>query len=138
MELSPSSEVNSCTATREFPTSYGTRKFITMFTRALNWSLSWGRSIQSIPRHPISLRPILVLSIHLYLSLPRGIFPSGFPTNILYTFLFSPTHATYRAHLILLDLIILIILGKQYKFPKGLSNVIIIRFKVSIVHPLAE
>jgi hypothetical protein len=36
-----------------------------MFTRALHWSLSWARSIQSIPSHPISLRSILILSTHL-------------------------------------------------------------------------
>jgi hypothetical protein len=27
---------------------YGTRRFITVFTRAIDWSLSWARSIQSI------------------------------------------------------------------------------------------
>jgi hypothetical protein len=41
---------------KNFPAFYGTRKFITVFTRALHWSLSWARSIQSIPSHPISLR----------------------------------------------------------------------------------
>jgi hypothetical protein len=35
----------------------------------------------------LSLRFILTLSIHLYLGLPCGLFPSGFPTNILYAFL---------------------------------------------------
>jgi hypothetical protein len=34
-----------------------------MFTRALHWSLSWTRSIQSIPSHPMSLRSILILSL---------------------------------------------------------------------------
>jgi hypothetical protein len=33
---------------KNFPTFYGTRKFITVFTRALHLSLSWARWIQSI------------------------------------------------------------------------------------------
>jgi hypothetical protein len=49
---------------KNFPAFYGTRRFITMFIRALYWSLSWARSIQSTPSHPISLRSILILSTH--------------------------------------------------------------------------
>jgi hypothetical protein len=63
----------------------------------------------------ISLRSIPILSTHLRLGLPSGLFPSDFPTNILYAFLVSPLRATWPAHLILLDLITLIILGEAYK-----------------------
>jgi hypothetical protein len=31
---------------KKFSAFYGTRRFITVFTRALHWSLSWARSIQ--------------------------------------------------------------------------------------------
>jgi hypothetical protein len=72
---------------------------------------------RSSPYHPIPsyLRSILILSIHLRLCLPSGLFPSGFPTDILYASLFSPIRATCPTHLILLDLIILIMLGEEYE-----------------------
>jgi hypothetical protein len=63
---------------KNFTAFYGTRRFITMFTKALHWSLSWARSIQSTPSHPISLRSILILSSRLRLGLPSALFPSGF------------------------------------------------------------
>jgi hypothetical protein len=69
MELSPSGGATNSAGTQEFPSIYGTRRFITVFTRALHWSLSWARSIQSIPSHPISLRSILILSTHLRLDM---------------------------------------------------------------------
>jgi hypothetical protein len=66
---------------KNFPAFYGTRRFITVFTIALHWSLSLARSSESILSHPISLRSILILSTHLSLGLPSGLFHSGFLTN---------------------------------------------------------
>ena len=42
-----------------------------------NMSLSWATAIQSMPTQPTSWRPILILSSHLRLRLPSGLFPSG-------------------------------------------------------------
>jgi hypothetical protein len=63
--------------------SYGTRRFITVFTQARHWTLSWASWIQFAPSIPISLRSILMLSSHLRLGLPSGLLPSGLPTKTL-------------------------------------------------------
>ncbi|PNF33830.1 hypothetical protein B7P43_G08608 [Cryptotermes secundus] len=54
-------------------------------------------------------------SIPCSLDLPSGVLPPVFPTNILCAFLISPIRATCPSHLILLNFIILIILGEEYK-----------------------
>jgi hypothetical protein len=80
-ELSPLGKPSIMQSLRNFPAFYGTRRFIAVFTRALQWSLSWARLTQSTPSHPISQRSFLILSTHLRLGLPSGLLPSGFPTK---------------------------------------------------------
>ena len=89
---------------KKFSAFYGTRRFITAFTSTRHLSLFWASSIQSVPPHPTSWRPILILPSHL-LGLPSSLFPLGFLTKILCMPLFSPIHSTCLAHLILLDFI---------------------------------
>jgi hypothetical protein len=71
---------------KTLPSFYGTQRFITTFTRACHYP----EPDQSRPRHPIlSVQHPAILSTHLHLCLPSGLFPFGFPTNSLYGF-FSP------------------------------------------------
>jgi hypothetical protein len=79
-----------------FPAFYGAWRFITDFTRALYWSLSWARPIQSTPPHTISPGSFLILSIHLRLGLASGLFPSGFAPNNLYAVTLLP-HSCYMS-----------------------------------------
>ena len=69
---------------KKFPAFYGTRRFLTALTSARHLSLSWVSPSQSSYPNPTSWRSILILSSHLGLGLPSGLFPSGFPTSTLY------------------------------------------------------
>ena len=69
---------------KKFPIFYGSRRFITAFTSARHLYLSWASSIKSISPHPTTWKSILILSSHLRLGLPGGLFPSGLPTKTLY------------------------------------------------------
>ena len=68
---------------KKFPAFYGTRRFLTARTSARHLSLSWASPIQSAYPNPTSWRSILILSSHLRLGLPSGLFPSGFPTRLI-------------------------------------------------------
>ena len=68
--------------------------------------------------HPTSGRSILIITSHLCLGLPSGLFPSVFPTKPPYTSLLSPTLATCTVYLIL-DSITRMIFGEQYRSLKS-------------------
>jgi len=95
---------------------YGTRWFIALFSRVHHWTLPWASWIHSTPSHPVSLISSVMLSSYLCLGLRSGIFPSGFPSTILYEFLVTPTSYTHPAHFIFLDWITLIISNEEYKW----------------------
>ena len=121
---------------KKFPAFHGTRRFITALTSVHHLSLFWAHPIQSIYPHPTSWRSILILSTHLPLGLPSGLFPSGFPTKTLYTPLSSPIRATCPAHLILLDFITRTILDEQYKsFSSSLCNLLYSPVTSSLLGP---
>jgi hypothetical protein len=89
---------------------FGAWRFVTEFTRAIQWSLYWTNLIQSIPSHIISGRSILIFFTYLRLGLLTGIFPSGLPANNICAFILS-----WSARPIPFDLIFVITLGEGYK-----------------------
>ena len=88
-EQSPSWEANRFSANQEIPrilwnpkVHYRIHKYPPTFPILSQFdpvptpiSLSWPNSIQSTPLHPNSWRSILILSSHLRLGLPSGLFP---------------------------------------------------------------
>ena len=105
---------------------------------------SWGSSIQSIPLHPTSWRSIII-SFHLRLGLPSGLFPSSFHIKTLYTPLLSPIRATCPAQFIL-DFITRTMLAEEYRslssslcnFLHSPVNLVPFRPKYSPQHPILK
>ena len=91
---------------KKFPAFYRTQRFIiTAFTSARHLSLSWARSIQSMPTHPTSWRSILISSSHPRQGLPSGLFPSCFLTKTSYArpllqtcYMPRPSHSSLFDH----------------------------------------
>ena len=131
MEQSPSWEANSPSVDQKFWAFYGTRRFITALTSVRHLSLSWARSIQSMPSS-IFWQSILILCFHLRLGFSNWSLSLRFPTKTLHARLLSPMRATFPPPLILLDLITRIIFGEQYR---SLSSSLCSLFQSALTSP---
>jgi hypothetical protein len=111
MELSPSWEAVSRSATQEFRKMIWNPKVHYRLHKSplMIPILSWINSVYNSPSYFSKIHFNIIP--HLRLSLPSDLLPSGFPTKIL----FAPIRSTCPTNLILLELIILIILGEEYK-----------------------
>ena len=98
MQQSPSCKTNWYQPVKKFTEFCGARSFITANTSAHRLSLSLASFIQSITLNSTFWRSILLLSSHLRLDHPIGLFPSRFDTKTLYTPLISPIRATGPTH----------------------------------------
>ena len=123
---------------KKFPAFYVTRRFNTTITSVRHLSLSWASPIQSTYQYPTSWRSILILSTHLHLGLPIGLFPSGFPIRPLS----SPIRATCPAHLILLALYLYLtvfslysVTGKTSWFQRSTDFIVKVKVKWSRYRP---
>ena len=129
---------------KKFPTFYGTRKFITTFTRARRLSLSWVRLIQSMPPHPTSWRSILILSSHLRLGIPSSFLPSDFPIKTLYMPLISipkcymprPSHYSRFNHPNNIWWVLQMITHRRLQYCTHVfKNINFVNFKEDIINP---
>jgi hypothetical protein len=64
---------------KNFPTFYGTRRFITVFTRALHWFLSRINPVHTITSYFTNIHINIIFPPTS--NLPSGLFPFGFPTK---------------------------------------------------------
>jgi len=90
---------------KKFTALHGTRRFITAFTTAPQFYVSWTTQTQCKSFHPISLLSIRIWFSHLLFCLPSYLLPSGFPIKILRAFLSFSARTICPVSLSLLELI---------------------------------
>jgi hypothetical protein len=108
-----------CIATeliKKFPTIYGAKEYYIQSSYEPATG-PYPETDESIPYYnTISSRSIFMLSFHLCPGLPNGLFLSGFPPKIVYSFLMTLIIVTTcPTYLFLLDLLTLLIFGEEYK-----------------------
>jgi hypothetical protein len=87
MELSPCWEAASRSATQEYPNTLWNHNVLYRSHKSLllDLILSQMDSVHTTPAYFSKIH-----ASHVSLDLPSGLFLSGFPTNILYPYLFPP------------------------------------------------
>jgi len=93
MEQSPSWEANMSLAGQEIPNILWNLKVHYCIPTRLLPVQCWAQLMLSVPPHPVSWRSI-VISSHLCLGLPSGLFRSGLHTKTVYAPFLVPIHAT--------------------------------------------
>jgi hypothetical protein len=138
MELSPSWESYNGEAPQEFPYSLRNPKVHYHVHKSLPLVaiLNQINPVHTIPSY---------LRSHLFLSLPSGIFLSGFPTKILYKFAFSracyipcPAHPPWLGRSSFTWQRVQIIMLLIMQFPPSTYHFIPLRPKYSTQHPVLE
>ena len=115
MEQSPSWEANRFWASQEFLCVLWNQKVYYWIHKSPP-SVPILSQINPVPAPQSTFwRSVLILPSHLRLDLPSSLFPSCFPTKILYTSHISAICTTFSTHLILPDLVIRMIIGEEYR-----------------------
>ena len=136
---SSSWETNSCSANPEIPSiSWCPRVHYSLHNSPpLVQILSQMKPVHALLSY--FFRYFLILFSHLYLGIPSGIPPSGFPSKTHNIFLFYPIYAIWPTHLILLAFITLVS-DKRYNHetPSVSSQLLPLRSKYMTQHPVLK
>jgi hypothetical protein len=110
---------------QESPRILRTVFFITFFTRARQFSVSWEIRVKSTSAHFMSTRPIGILFVYSLLDLQCSLSSSGYPTKIIYASFLIPICATWPFLQVLLDFINLLACGEDYKLRSSSTSIFI-------------